>query len=62
MAKIASQLAFIKVSKLVKNNESENLEVLNDDLILSVQQVIEQLLEEHNVIVEVQIDQNSDSD
>jgi hypothetical protein len=55
MAKIATQLGCIRISKLVKDDESDTLNLLNEELMLSVQQVLEQLLEEHNVIVEVNL-------
>lgn len=46
MAKIAEQYVVVKASKLVKNDESEELEVFSDELVETITEVVQQLIQE----------------
>lgn len=54
MAKIVQEVVAIKLSKLVKSSEDENLNLANDDLIVALEQVAQELVSE-SVVVEVEI-------
>lgn len=54
MAKIASQDINIKISKLVKDSDSDSVELLDKDSIESLEAVVHEILSDKSVIVEVE--------
>jgi len=46
MAKLAEQFVILKVSKAVSSSDSDNLEVLTDELVETIRGVIQELLSE----------------
>lgn len=59
MAKIADQIAVIRISKLVKNQEPDTLKILNQDIVNSMQEIIQKILEDHSdsLVVEVEFEE-----
>jgi len=53
MAKIAEQLAVIKISQLVKDSEDDALQVFTPELASQMAEVIEGLLD--NCVVEIEV-------
>ena len=56
MAQIQEQVVVIKVSKLVKDSEKKNLDVLTGDVVENVVAVLEELLKEESVVVETVVE------
>lgn len=61
MAKIASNLMVLKLSKLVKNNEEDDLEIPTE-LEEAIVQSIQNLTEELNLNIMVELEDISDDD
>jgi hypothetical protein len=53
MAKIYEEVLVIKVSKLVADKSSNNQDILRDDIVESIETVIQELVG-NNIIVEVE--------
>ena len=54
MAKIYEEVLVIKVSKLVADKESSKQDILRDDIVESIESVVQELVG-NNIIVETQI-------
>lgn len=55
MAKIVEELIIIKLSKLVKDNEQSRSHTVNNDMLVSLEAVVQELIGS-DVIVEVSTD------
>jgi FtsZ-interacting cell division protein YlmF len=55
MAQIAEQVAVIRISKVVRNNENTSLTLLDPDTVASIQEVVQQLINNESVVVEVEL-------
>jgi hypothetical protein len=55
MAKIAEQLAVIRLSRAVRNSENASLKLLDADTIAAIQEVVAQLINNESVIVEIDL-------
>ncbi len=53
MAHIKEEILLVKVSTLIKNNESETPNVLSDDIVSTLEQVVTELLGK-GVVVELE--------
>jgi len=53
MAKLGSQNIVIQISKAVKDNDSDNLTILDEDTLMQLEAVIAELVNDKNVVIEI---------
>lgn len=53
MAKIVGQDIHIVLNKLVKNGETDEISFLDDEVLKSLEKVVEQLINDNSIVVEV---------
>lgn len=53
MAKLATQNLVITISKVVRNDEDENLSVVTEDVAAALETVLVDLLQDSSLVVEV---------
>lgn len=53
MAKIIEEVVLIKLNKLVKNSENSNGPLTSDEMILSLEQIVQELVG-NDIVVEIE--------